>query len=341
VAVAALMVDGLAEVLGAGTDEWTDARKWWDFFPERVEEARERVMFTELEEAAMWEEVVRLLEMEVFSEVSDAGERAARRAEELKAVGERWKDAEQVREAYGRALADWRGDAELHDTAFKHLGAAGDRAGDRAGAREALERAVGARPNLVFANLSLAELAMEEGRREDAWRIVEAAEGFETGGTELDGVRGALLAGRNEEREAVRVLERHVRRRPEDARAVGLLAGLQDYLGNAARAEELYRAALGLRPDGAMNLNNLAWMLATREGATAEERADAVAMAGRAVELEPEAHRFRGTLAVSLLQSGREAEGRAEAAKAMEMARRAGDEKAVETLVEKMGAEVD
>jgi tetratricopeptide (TPR) repeat protein len=267
VAVAALMVDGLAELLGAGTDEWTDARKWWDFFPERVEEARERVMFTELEEAAMWEEVVRLLEMEVFSEVSDAGERAARRAEELKAVGERWKDAEQVREAYGRALADWRGDAELHDTAFKHLGAAGD----RAGAREALERAVGARPNLVFANLSLAELAMEEGRREDAWRIVEAAE--------------------------------------------------------------------GLRPDGAMNLNNLAWMLATREGATAEERAEAVAMAGRAVELEPEAHRFRGTLAVSLLQSGREAEGRAEAAKAMEMARKAGDMEAVGELEERFGPE--
>jgi Flp pilus assembly protein TadD len=88
-----------------------------------------------------------------------------------------------------------------------------------------------------------------------------------------------------------------------------------------------------------MNLNNLAWMLATREGATAEERAEAVAMAGRAVELEPEAHRFRGTLAVSLLQSGREAEGRAEAAKAMEMARKAGDMEAVGELEERFGPE--
>jgi Flp pilus assembly protein TadD len=334
VAVAALMVDGLAELLGTGTGDWVDAQGWWEGFPVRVEAARERVMFTELEEGAMREIVARLLEMEVFAGLADGEERRAReagRVEDLKSAGAGWKDAGVVREAYARARAAWGGDAELHDTAYKHFGPAGD----LVAAREALERAVAARPNLVMANLSLAELAMEEGRREDAWRIVQRAEGFETGGTELDGVLGALLAGRGETKEAVRVLERHVRRRPEDARAVGMLASLWDYSGDSVRAEQLYRVAVELRPDWGGDLNNLAWLLATKDGGTRAERAEAVALARRAVGLNAKAHRFRGTLAVALLADGRVEEGRTEAERAMAMAREAGDEEAVRELEER------
>jgi lysophospholipase L1-like esterase len=75
VAVAALMVDGLAELLGVAKDRMMDAQRWWGDFPGKVAAARERVMFTEFDEAGMYGEVERLMKLGVFSGLPDLQER--------------------------------------------------------------------------------------------------------------------------------------------------------------------------------------------------------------------------------------------------------------------------
>ncbi len=337
VAVAALMVDGLAEFLGVASGARRSVPEWWAAFPARVDEARSCTMFTEAEEAVMWEQVASLLQMEVFSTGPDIGERRARairRTAELQSAAAKWKDAAAVQEAYARATAENADDAELHDTAFKHFGLARD----RPRARAALERAVELQPNLVLAQLALAELAMNEGRTTEASRIVQAADSFQTGGTELDVVSASLLAGRGEHAKAAVLLERYVRRWPQDARALGILALLYDHLGNAPQAAKFYRETLAQRPESTIDLGNFAWFLATKPDATSAERSEALFLARRAVELEPAAHRYRGTLAVALLANGHYEQAREEGVCAIRMAREASDTEAVEELAKKLGA---
>jgi Tfp pilus assembly protein PilF len=311
VAVAALMVDGLATLLGLSPTPARSAPEWWEALPTWVAEARSRTMFSDAEEAVMWEQVVSLLEMEVFSTGPDIEERrarASRRIAELQAAAAKWKNADAVQEAYAQAIAKNPDDADLHDTASKHLGLAGD----KQRARSALERAVELQPNLMLANLALAELAMDEGRTADASRMVQAADTFQTGGTELDVISATLLARGGEHGKAADLLERYVRRWPKDARALGILASLHEFLGNQDRATALYRVALAQRPDSAVEMNNFAWFLTTKENASSGEKAEAVALALRATELRPQSHRYRGTLAVALLANGQVEQARSE-----------------------------
>lgn len=336
VAVAALMAEGLAELLGVATNQKMDSAKWWRSFPARVAEARSRMMFTELEESLMWRQVDSLLKRQVFSSGPDMEERrdrANRRMVELEVAGEKWKDAKAVQKAYAQAVAKNPNDPELHDTAFKHFG----RAGDLGRARAALEQAVKLQPNLVLANLSLAELAMEEGRIGDAESIVKTMNVFQAGGNELDATYAELLARRGEHAQAVILLERYVRRWPEDVRAVGLLASLLDSIGNQQRAAGFYRAILAQRPDSSKDLNNFAWLLANNPKATPAERLEAVSMARRAIELNPRQHRYQGTLAVALLASGQKDRAKEQGRYAVLLAREAGDKEAIEELQSKLG----
>lgn len=331
VAVAALMVDGLATLLGLSPTPARSVPEWWEALPTWVAEARSRTMFNDAEEAVMWEQVVSLLEMEVFSSGPDIEERrarASRRIAELQAAAAKWKNADAVQEAYAQAIAKNPDDADLHDTASKQLGLVGD----KQRARSALERAVELQPNLMLANLTLAELAMDEGRTADASRMVQAADTFQTGGTELDVISATLLARGGEHGKAADLLERYVRRWPKDARALGILASLHEFLGNQDRATALYRVALAQRPDSAVEMNNFAWFLATKENASSGEKAEAVSLARRATELRPQAHRYRGTLAVALLANGQVEQARSEGEQAITMARQAGDHEAVEEL---------
>jgi Tfp pilus assembly protein PilF len=162
--------------------------------------------------------------------------------------------------------------------------------------------------------------------------MVQVADQFQSGGTELDVVSATLLAGRSEYAEAAELLRRYVARWPNDARALGMLASLHVRLGNPREAARFYREALARRPDSAMELNNFAWFLATKPEATASERAEALSMARRAVEFDPSSHRFRGTLAVALLAEGHDEEAKAECQRAISMAREAGDSESVDEL---------
>jgi len=123
-----------------------------------------------------------------------------------------------------------------------------------------------------------------------------------------------------------------VRRWPEDVRALGMLASLHARLGNAPSAAKFFREALAQRPDSVIDLNNFAWFLATKSDASPAERAEAVFLARRAVEIEPGSHLHRGTLAVALLANGHPESAREEGNRALALAREAGDQDSVQQL---------
>jgi tetratricopeptide (TPR) repeat protein len=337
VAVAALLVDGLAEILGVTSERIRDPQDWWEKFPARLAEARDRTMFTELEEGLIWQIVASLLQMEVFSSGPDMTQRrsdATNRVIALQLVAEKWRNPQLVLQTYTRAAEKNPDDPDLHDRAFRHFA----RAGDRQRAKAALQRAVALRPNHVLANLALAEIALEEGRIEDASRITKAAKAFQTGGSELDVIAAAVLAKRGNHAEALTLLERYTRRWPEDVRAISMLSSLHDYLGNDPEADKFYRAALAQQPDAPVVLNNFAWFLATKPNATNTERLEALFLAKRAVELQPRTHRYRGTLAVALIANERYERAREEGHRAIDMARKAGDSEAVRDIQSRLGA---
>lgn len=108
---------------------------------------------------------------------------------------------------------------------------------------------------------------------------------------------------------------------------------LHDLLGNPPAARAAYFRCLAVMPDDPLSLNNLAWLMATDPRSTPAEKAEALAMARRAVAIDPSARHNQGTLAVALLVNGDLAQGRPLAEKTIARARNEGDEKSA-TLLE-------
>jgi hypothetical protein len=100
VAVSALIADGIAELtgqsppVGIGREGFADTVRWWEQFPTRVQQVKDRIVFTELDDAYLWESVAGLLDMDVFSGMVDIDERkrmAASKAVKLREDGRaRW-----------------------------------------------------------------------------------------------------------------------------------------------------------------------------------------------------------------------------------------------------------
>jgi Flp pilus assembly protein TadD len=330
-----LMVDGLAELLGAGTTGKLDVQDWWENFPRKVEVARARTLFTEFNEASMLREAESLMSMNMFQGMADVAERRERltnRALELESRAGELGDGEEIWRRHALAVASNPTDPWVDTIAsriFRQTGGLEESA-------ELVKKAHSKAPNLKYGKMELCLEEIRAGRWDEALEHLREIERYQIKEDLVDKVYGEIFSKKGDFTRAVPHLKNHVRNHPEDFIEWGNLAGAQQMSGREREAEESYRRGLALKPDDDQMLNNLAWLLATREGATVEERAEAVELARRAVELAPERHRFRGTLAVALLERGSEEEGRAEAARAMEMAREAGDLEAVEELGRRM-----
>lgn len=82
------------------------------------------------------------------------------------------------------------------------------------------------------------------------------------------------------------------------------LATLRSAWGRLDEAEQIYKRLLGLRPNSALVLNNLAWMLVKDPDAKLRDPARAVAIAKQAVELEPTNGLYWNTLGVGHYRAG-------------------------------------
>lgn len=86
--------------------------------------------------------------------------------------------------------------------------------------------------------------------------------------------------------------------RPGDARVLFHLAGAQLLRRDFPRAEARFREVLALRPDDAVSMNNLAWLLVQ------QKKPGAIPLAERALQLAPEEPRAMDTLAMALAADG-------------------------------------
>lgn len=173
VAVASLMVDGVAELtgeappLGIGRGEFADRAAWWNTFPARVQAAKDRVLFTELDEAYLWDATADLLEMNVFRGMTDQEERRKilkARVAELRDRGRaRWSAA-------AIDAAAHRGSAMDPEDGWIDLKAAENLAnlGAFQAAKKHLDSARRKYPRLVQVHTALAQKALRDRRPMDA-----------------------------------------------------------------------------------------------------------------------------------------------------------------------------
>ena len=118
---------------------------------------------------------------------------------------------------------------------------------------------------------------------------------------------------------AIRLCERAVEAAPDQATAYATLGDLKYQKGDAAGAEQAYRAALERDAVQAEALNNLAWVLAEARGAYEE----GLPYARKAAALRPADANFRDTVGVILRNiPGRLNEARDELRKSVELAPR-------------------
>jgi hypothetical protein len=167
VAVSALIADGIAELtgqsppLGIGRQGFADTSAWWGQFPSRVRQAKDRVLFTELDDAYLWESVAGLLEMDVFGGMGDVEERkkaATAKAAELREDGRsRW-TAAAIEEAGARAASKEPADGWIDLKTAENL----TQLGAPTAARPFLAAARRKYPRLVQAHTALAHQAMRD-----------------------------------------------------------------------------------------------------------------------------------------------------------------------------------
>lgn len=336
VAVAALIVDGLANaLLGIPLPSAKDAAAWWERFPDTVAGASERMLFTGVDDAAMWYTVQRLLAMRVFAGAPDMPQRREELAEleygKRREFLAEW-DVEDVRRAYKRAASLNADDPALHGTAGRLLLMGGDTDGSQAALRRALEMM----PNRTDSALALAGQLLTAKRYEEVEGILQEQEGFDPRVPDVAGLRATMLLAQEQPQRAREYLERHLQQRPYDAGARRNLATALLERGEASEAVQHFRKVAEAQPDDAYVLNNLAWLLADSSAATASDLSDALDFSRRAVDLEPKLHRYRGTLAYVLWRNGKRDEAIQAAHEALEAADAAGDEEAAEMLRNKV-----
>jgi Flp pilus assembly protein TadD len=336
VAVAALIVDGLANtLLGIALPTTEEAATWWKKFPDALAAARERTLFTGADEASMWNTVQRLLAMKVFAGAPDLKQRREELAElehgKRQEFLANWEMSD-VREAYEKATALNGEDPALDGTAGRLL----QMGGDRQAAEEAFRRTLQKMPNRTESALGLVTLMIADRRFAEAEEVLRKQEAFDARVPDVAGLRATMLLMQQKPQEAVSYLERHLQQRPFDASARRNLASALLERGDSDAATAQFRRVVEVQPDDAYVLNNLAWLIADSPKSGATDLADAVKFSRRAVDLEPKVHRYRGTLAYALLRHGEREEALRTANEALQAATAAGDAEAAEMLRQKV-----
>jgi tetratricopeptide (TPR) repeat protein len=144
---------------------------------------------------------------------------------------------------------------------------------DQAGDAEELYRRYRRESKAPDATLVLAEFLGRQKRLREALDLCdEARKALPVDAVAATALNILYVCGRDpEQNQRVRGwVKEEARKGPRRAFAVSCLAALHHMQGEYAEATRLFRAALELDPNDALALNNLAWLLALREGRGAE-----------------------------------------------------------------------
>jgi tetratricopeptide (TPR) repeat protein len=198
---------------------------------------------------------------------------------------------------------------------------------DFAAMKAQLEKVLARNPDHGPSHFELARQLEREGRIDEAIGHYEkAAEHDPTGesrsflaGKYYEQGSGLLRAGRSAE--ALEPLRRAAELMPNETVLGHTLAVAMAQNNDAAGAIEQYDRVLEIEPDFVPSLAGLAWLRATHPDDTFRNGAEAVALAKRSAEQEPNNPNVLNTLAAALAEVGRFDEAANTARKAIEIAR--------------------
>jgi len=330
VAVAALIADGIAELTGeanpsgVGREGYAGVADWWEGFPSRVQATKDRVLFTEFDDAYLWDATQRLLAMKVFSGLEDIDARrrdAAAKAEGLRAQGDAaWTPAavEQAREK-AAALEPEDGWVDLKAAEIlANLGAFPQARGHIATAKEKF-------PRLAQVRMALAQESMRDGEARLALRHLEDMGELLPSGAKPAAIYADAYLAAGDPAGAIPHLAKMARVDPQKADNWSRLAEAQVAAGRTDEAMRTCRRGLEKAGQSAPLAAQLSRLLAEKEDATAAERQESLALARVAAAADPQSPRIGETLALALVVNGYEAEAKAEAGRIIAQASAAGD----------------
>jgi tetratricopeptide (TPR) repeat protein len=172
--------------------------------------------------------------------------------------------------------------------AWNNVGAILYAQGKLAEAAAHFQEAVGLQPGYPDAHNNLGLAWLDQGKQAEALAEFDTALRLRPDYADAHNNLGRALAEQGKLAEARVQFMEALRLNPDYADAHGNLARLLLAQGNAEQAGEAiaqFRETLRLKPDWIEALNNLAWMLATLPDAKLRNGAEALRLAGRAVEL--------------------------------------------------------
>jgi len=329
VAVAALIADGIAELTGevppsgVGREAYPGVAQWWEEFPSRVQTAKDRVLFTEFDDAYLWDATQRLLAMKVFSGMEDIDARrrhASAQAEVLRAQGfARW-PAAVVEQAREKAAALEPEDGWVDLKAAEILA----NLGDFRKARGHIDTAGEKFPRLAQVHMARAQEALRDGEAKLALRHLDDLGELLPSGAKPAAIYADAYLAAGDPVGAIPYLRKMTRIHAAKADSWSRLAGAQASAGRTEDAIATCRTALEKTGQSAILAARLARLLAEKENATTDEKNEALVLARAAAQTEPDNPAHGETLALALMVNGYESEAKAEAGRIVAQAYAAG-----------------
>lgn len=299
--------------------------------PVTMAEMAGRLMFTPLDEAAVWQDVRLLLSLGVFARQPEREERDAFLRETY--IGLRREFAawspEQVLNRYQDAREKSPDDLLLDLIAGRLLMEMGSNQQAIPLLRKGLERF----PNYHQGWLDLARVAMGTGAMAEAGVALQQAERYSFDHPRLPALRGEYHARKGDWPEARQHLEKAVANRPDNFQVLVNLANVCLMQGDTVCAYEMFTRSLNINPEDPGVCNNFAWLLVTRPAATPEDARRALALVDTAVRLKPDHPSYRATQVLVWAALGRTNDVNAAAPKVIDRLKRPdGDAGLVEEL---------
>ena len=296
-----------------------------------IDQLAEQLLYTDLETAQSWRQVRDFYVYDVFARQPEADERKAymdRLIDELEErISDEW-DSDRLAALYEQALAVRPHDEALHFIAGRHF----FQLRDLERARQAIEKGLSQNPSYTGAYHALARIYIAEGAYAEAEAMLDLLDSQIPDFPRTARLRGQIYAQFGRVEEALPHFEQAIKEEPFDYKTLVNLGTAYQLLGKDQEAIATFRRCLDMYPSDASVLNNSAWLIATSENMTAMQRTWAVDYAERAVGINPEHHRYWGTLAVAHAANGNTDQAREIATVALLRSRAADDQDALSAL---------
>lgn len=329
VAVAALIADGIAELTGRvpsagiGREGYAGALPWWENLPARLQSAKDRALFTEFDDAYLWDTTSHLLGMKVFSGMAGISERRselAAKAADLRIRGQQRWTPQTIESAYATAASKESGDGWVELKAAELLANVG-------AFQQARPHIVAARekfPRLAQVYMASAQEALRDGQPRVA--LVHLADMAKL---LPDGAKPAAIYAQahleaGEPEQAVPYLRKTTAVNPQDAGAWLQLAKAQAEAGQPDQAIATCRRGLEKAGQSPALMARLARLLAEKDTASSAELKESLALARAAVQTDPQSQANGEILALALMVNGHENEAEEEAGRIIAQAYAAG-----------------